>query len=91
MPPSSTEAEDGAITTLITGTMEIENDAALVGSACGVATIFSVAGDGGIAGAVYTPACVIVPQAFAVHPVPAMLQEMARFGFEFAAGVSVAV
>jgi hypothetical protein len=70
--------------------MEVEKDAAFVGSACGVATIFTVAGDGGIAGAVYTPACVIVPHELAAHPTPATLQEIARFGFEFAGGVSVA-
>lgn len=75
---------------MITGTMEMENEAAFVGSACGVATIFNIAGDGGIAAAVYTPDCVIDPHAFAVHPLPAMLQEMARSGFEFVAGVMVA-
>jgi hypothetical protein len=74
----------------MTGRIVREAEAAFVGSACGVAMIFTIAGDGGIAGAVYKPTCVIVPQEFALQPVPAMLQEIARLGLEFAAGASVA-
>jgi hypothetical protein len=88
--PSSTEADGGVTATFITAATEIESEAAFVGSATGVATIFKFADDGGIAGAEYTPACVSVPQEFAVHPVPAMLQEIAWLGFEFAAGEIVA-
>src|ERR1700684_701194 len=70
--------------------METEADAAFAGSACGVAMILTVAGDGGIAGSAYAPACVMVPHEFALQPVPATLQEIARLGLEVAAGVSVA-
>jgi hypothetical protein len=41
-------------------------------------------------GAVYTPAWVMVPHTGGAQPVPAMLQKIARAGFEFAAGVIVA-
>jgi hypothetical protein len=75
---------------LITGRTEIGNELAFVGSASGTATIFKVDGDGGIAGAVYTPFCMTVPHTVAVQPVPATLQKTARSGFEFAAGVIVA-
>ena len=60
------------------------------GSACGVAMICTVAGEGGIEGAAYTPLEEIVPHAAPEQPVPATLQEIARLGFEPAAGVSVA-
>ena len=76
--------------TLIAGRMETETDVAFDGSACGVAMIWMVAGDGGNEGAVYTPFEEIVPQAAAAQPVPAMFQEITRLGFELAAGVSVA-
>jgi hypothetical protein len=55
-----------------------------------MATIFKVDGDGGIAGAVYNPACVMVPHTSAVQPVPATLHETARSGFEFGAVLIVA-
>jgi hypothetical protein len=66
-------------------------DAALEGSASGVAVICTVAGAGGNAGAVYTPLEEIVPHAAPVHPVPETLHEIARLGFELATGLSVAV
>lgn len=88
--PSGTEEDEGEIATLMTERIETEKDAAFVGSACGVAMIFTVEGDGGIEGAAYTPACVIVPHEFAVQPVPVTLQEIMWLGFEFAAFVSVA-
>jgi hypothetical protein len=50
-----------------------------------------VAGDGGREGAVYAPIEEIVPQAAPVQPVPATLQDIARLGLEFTAGVSVGV
>ena len=70
--------------------METETEVAFDGSACGVAMICTVAGEGGSEGAVYTPLEEIVPQAAPVQPVPATLQEITRLGFELAAGVSVA-
>lgn len=90
MLPSSTVAAEGETEMLIAGRIERETKAALDGSACGVAMICTVAGDGGIEGAVYTPLEEIIPQASAVQPVPATLQENTRLGFELAAGVSVA-
>jgi len=50
-----------------------------------------VAGEGGKEGAVYPPLEEIVPQAAPAQPAPATLHEIARLGFEFAAGVRVAV
>jgi hypothetical protein len=88
--PRSTDADAGVIATPITGTMLIGNETIFVGSDSGVATIFTVAGDGGIAGAVYTPLCVMVPHTCAVQPLPATLHETVRSGFEFAAAEIVA-
>ena len=48
-------------------------------------------GDGGREGAVYAPLDEIFPQAAPLQPVPATLQDIARLGLEFAAGVRVAV
>ncbi len=42
-------------------------------------------------GAMYTPPEEIVPHAVPVQPEPETLQEIARLGFEFAIGVSVAI
>jgi hypothetical protein len=53
--------------------------------------ICTVAGAGGSEGAVYTPAELIAPQAGAEHPKPETAHEIARLGFELAAGTSVAV
>jgi hypothetical protein len=76
--------------TLTAGRMAKERGVAFDGSACGVAMICTVAGEGGIEGAVYTPPGEIVPQAAPLQPVPATLQEISRLGFEPGAGVSVA-
>lgn len=89
--PSATAADDGKMDTLTAGIMETETEAVFDGSACGVATICTVAGDGGCKGAAYTPPEEIVPHAAAAQPDPATLQEITRLGFELAAGVSVAV
>ncbi len=89
--PRGTVAAEGETETRIAGRMETETEAAFDGSACGVAVICTVAGDGGTAGAVYTPLEEIAPHAAPVQPVPATLQEITRLGFELAAGVSVAV
>jgi hypothetical protein len=70
--------------------METEMEVAFDGSACGVAMICTVAGDGESEGAVYTPLEEIVPHAAPAQPVPATLQKIARLGFELADGVSVA-
>ena len=97
VPPSATVAAVGDTETPNTGTMETEIETAFDGSACGVATMFTIAGDGASEGAVYTPPDAfdeldeIVPHAEPVQPVPETLQEIVRLGFEFAAGVSVAV
>jgi hypothetical protein len=50
--PSGTFAEGGEIEMTAAGRIERENDAAFDGSASGVATIRTLAGDGGVAGAV---------------------------------------
>jgi hypothetical protein len=71
--------------------MATETDAAFEESASGVAVICTVAGDGASEGAVYTPLAEIVPQAAPEQPDPDTLQEIARLGFELAAGTSVAV
>ena len=70
--------------------METETEVAFDGSACGVAMICTVAGDGGREGAVNTPLAEIVPHSVPVQFVPATFQEITRIGFELAAGVSVA-
>jgi|HubBroStandDraft_4_1064222.scaffolds.fasta_scaffold1023659_2 hypothetical protein len=84
-------AEEGETETWIAGSMETETEAAFDGSACGVARILIVAGEGGIAGAVYTPTEEIAPHAAPAQPVPATLQEITEPGFELRAGVIVAV
>jgi hypothetical protein len=71
--------------------METEAEAARDGSACGVAMICTVAGDGGTAGAAYTPPGEIVPHCAPTQPVPATLQEITRLGFEFAGTANAAV
>jgi hypothetical protein len=81
---------EGEIEIPITERMETETEAAFDGSACGVAMICTVAGDGGSEGAIYTPLEEIVPHAAPVQPVPATLQKIVRLGFELAAAVSVA-
>jgi len=81
---------EGEIETPIAERMETETEAAFDGSACGVAMICTVAGDGGSEGAVYVPLEEIVPHAAPLQPVPATLQKIVRLGFELAAGVSVA-
>jgi hypothetical protein len=53
--------------------------------------IWTVGGDGGREGAVYAPLGAIVPQTPPAQPAPETLHETARLGFEFAAGVRVAV
>lgn len=65
--------------------------AAFDGSACGVAMICTVAGDGGIEGAVYAPAEEIVPHALPEQPAPLTLQAITRLGLELGAGVRVAM
>jgi hypothetical protein len=89
--PGATDAEEGETKTTITGRMETETEAALVGSASGAAITCTVAGDGGIEGAVYTPVEEIVPQAAPVQPLPVTLQEITRLGLEPEGGVSAAV
>src|SRR5580704_14362591 len=89
--PSGTVDAEGEIETTISGMIETETEVAFDGSACGVAMICTVAGEGATDGAVYTPLEEIVPHAAPVQPVPVTLQEMTRLGFELAAGVSVAV
>ena len=89
--PSGTDAAEGEIETPITGTIETETEVAFDGSACGVAMICTVAGDGAREGAVYTPLEEIVPHAAPAQPAPATLQEITRLGFEVVAGVSAAV
>jgi hypothetical protein len=71
--------------------MATETDAAFEGSATGEAVICTVAGDGGSEGAMYTPLEEIVPQAPPLQPEPDTNHEIARLGFEFAVGTSVAV
>jgi hypothetical protein len=71
--------------------MATEIDAAFEESASGVAVICTVAGEGTIEGAVYTPLEEIVPQTAPEQPDPETLQEIARLGFELAAGTNVAV
>jgi hypothetical protein len=71
--------------------MATGTDAAFEGSAIGDAVIFTVGGEGAKDGAVYTPPGEIVPQTAPLQPDPETLQEIARFGFEFAVGTSVAV
>jgi hypothetical protein len=88
--PSGTAAAEGEIETPITARMETETEVAFDGSACGVAMICTVAGDGANDGAVYTPLEEIVPHEAPAQPAPATLQEITRLGFEPAAGVSVA-
>ena len=88
--PSGTVAVEGVIEIAITEIMETETEVALDGSACGVAMICTVAGDGATEGAVYTPLEEIVPQATPAQPIPATLQEITRLGFDPPAGVSVA-
>ena len=88
--PSGTATAVGEIEMPITGMIEMETEVAFDGSACGVATICTVAGDGTTEGAVYIPLEEIVPHAAPEQPAPATLQEITRLGFELAAGVSVA-
>lgn len=90
--PSGTVAAVGEIEMPVTGIIEIETETevAFVGSACGVAMIRTIAGDGATEGAEYTPPAEIIPQVEPAQPVPATLQEITRLGFEFGAGVSVA-
>jgi hypothetical protein len=54
-------------------------DADLVGSAWDVAETVTEAGVGTVAGAVYNPTLVIVPQVLAAQPTPATLQVTAVF------------
>ncbi len=70
---------------IVTGT-----EADFDGSASGVAVICTVAGDGGVEGAVYTPLEETAPHAVPVQPVPETLQRIVSLGFEPATGVSIA-
>jgi hypothetical protein len=88
--PSGTATEVGEIEIPIATRIETETTAAFEGSACGVAMMCTVAGDGETPGAVYTPIEEIVPHSRTVQPVPVMLQKITRLGFEPAVGVSVA-
>lgn len=91
VPPSAIVAEVGETETATAGRIETEMDAAFVGSACGVARICTVAGEGGTEGAVYTPLEEIVPQPAPMQPVPVTLQEITRLGFELGAVANAAV
>jgi hypothetical protein len=74
--------------TLTADRMETGREAAFEGSASGVATICTIAGDGGCAGAVKTPPEEMVPHAEPAHPLPVTLQEITRLGLEFRGMVS---
>ena len=54
-------------------------DADLVGSDALVAVMVTVEGDGGVAGAVYSPVEEIVPQAVPLQPAPDTVQATAVF------------
>ena len=61
------------------GTIVTEADADLLGSDTLVAVIVKVAGEGAVAGAVYSPLEEIVPQVAPLQPVPDAVQVTAMF------------
>src|SRR5579872_1046853 len=87
---SASVAEEGDTEIWMEGAIETETEAAFAGSACGVATTCTVAGDGGRAGAVKTPMDVMVPHAAPEHPAPETLQEITRLGLELRGTVNTA-
>jgi hypothetical protein len=89
--PNATVAAVGDTTTLTVDKIVTVTAVAFEGSASGVAMICTVAGDGGNVGAVKVPLWEIVPQAAPLQPEPETDHEIARLGFEFAAGVMLAV
>lgn len=75
----ATVAEAGEIVTATTDTTVMEAVADLLGSAADVAVTEKKGGAGGVAGAVYSPAELTVPQVVPAQPVPAIVQVTAVF------------
>jgi hypothetical protein len=73
-PEGATVAEVGEIVIVTTGTTVTEAVADLPGSATDVAVIEKNGGDGGTAGAVYSPAEFTVPQVVSAQPDPVIVQ-----------------
>jgi hypothetical protein len=89
--PSATVAVTGDTTRVMAGIMATGIEADFVGSARGVALIWTVAGEGAMVGAVYAPLEEIVPQAIPEHPVPETFHKTVLLGFELETGTRVAV